>query len=136
VMKANMRVDKVFISAVNAGLILSFACATYVSVLSSPWFQENAPGLIKVLGAFVFPYGTIISGAYDGLISDYLLSWVCRPCNHYYFRNGSLHWKHFVYNIGGTPWKDKPTANAEALGSNISRKSCWNAIHFHRDHWL
>jgi formate/nitrite transporter FocA (FNT family) len=56
--KANMRVDKTFLSAINAGLILSFACATYTTVLSSPWFQENAQGLIKILGALVFPYGT------------------------------------------------------------------------------
>jgi formate/nitrite transporter FocA (FNT family) len=56
--KGNMRVDKVFISAVNAGLILSFACATYLTAITSPWFQDNAPGLIKVLGALLFPYGT------------------------------------------------------------------------------
>lgn len=57
VAKAHMRIDKVFISSVNAGFILSFACATHLSIQSSPWYQENAPGLIRAIGALVFPYG-------------------------------------------------------------------------------
>lgn len=57
VVKGNMRIDKVFVSSFNAGLILSFGCATYLTVLSSQWFQENATGLIRVLGALVFPVG-------------------------------------------------------------------------------
>jgi formate/nitrite transporter FocA (FNT family) len=57
VIKGNTRIDRVFLSAVNAGMILSFACASHLSIQSSPWFQENAPGLIKALGALVFPYG-------------------------------------------------------------------------------
>jgi formate/nitrite transporter FocA (FNT family) len=57
VSKANMRIDKVFMSSVNAGMILSFACATHLSIQSSPWFQENAAGLIRAIGALVFPYG-------------------------------------------------------------------------------
>lgn len=51
--KANMRVDKIFMSAVMGGMLLSFACAAYLNVNSSPWFQENAPGLIKTIGALV-----------------------------------------------------------------------------------
>jgi formate/nitrite transporter FocA (FNT family) len=57
--KGNMRLDKVFLSSVNAGMILSFACASHLSIQSSPWFQENAAGLIRALGALVFPYGTL-----------------------------------------------------------------------------
>jgi formate/nitrite transporter FocA (FNT family) len=55
--KGNMRVDKIFLSSVNAGMVLSFACATHLSIQSSEWFQENAAGLIRALGALVFPYG-------------------------------------------------------------------------------
>lgn len=58
VSKANMRVDKIFFSAVNAGMLLSFAGATHLSIQASPWYQENAPGLIRVIGATYFPYGT------------------------------------------------------------------------------
>jgi formate/nitrite transporter FocA (FNT family) len=57
VVKGNMRIDKVFFSSVNAGMILSFACASHLSIQSSPWFQENAAGLIRAIGALVFPYG-------------------------------------------------------------------------------
>lgn len=59
VVKGNMRLDKVFLSSVNAGMILSFACASHLSIQSSPWFQENAAGLIRAIGALVFPYGMI-----------------------------------------------------------------------------
>jgi formate/nitrite transporter FocA (FNT family) len=57
VTKANMRIDKIFFSSVMAGMLLSFACATLLSTNSSPWFLENAPGLIRTIAALVFPYG-------------------------------------------------------------------------------
>ena len=60
VKKAYMRVDKSFLSACSAGMILSFACATLISTNTSPWYQENAPGLIKTIAALVFPYGLVI----------------------------------------------------------------------------
>jgi formate/nitrite transporter FocA (FNT family) len=55
--KGNMRLDKVFFSAVSAGCLLAFACGTTLSTNATPWFQENAPGLIRTIGALVFPYG-------------------------------------------------------------------------------
>ncbi|KAF2723498.1 Formate/nitrite transporter [Polychaeton citri CBS 116435] len=58
-MKANARVDKMFISAVLAGCLLAFACAVVLVVNSSPWYQENAPGLIRMIGAIVFPFGLV-----------------------------------------------------------------------------
>jgi formate/nitrite transporter FocA (FNT family) len=39
--KANMRLDKVFFSSVNAGFVLAFACATALSTNSSPWYQVS-----------------------------------------------------------------------------------------------
>jgi hypothetical protein len=57
VFKGNMRLDRVFFSSISAGCLLSFACATLISTNSSPWYQENAPGLIRTLAALVFPYG-------------------------------------------------------------------------------
>lgn len=60
VKKAHMRIDKSFLSAVSAGMILAFACATYISTNTAPWYQENAPGLIKTIAALVFPYGLVI----------------------------------------------------------------------------
>ena len=57
VVKGNMRLDKVFFSSISAGCLLSFACATFLSTNSSPWYQENAPGLIRTISALVFPYG-------------------------------------------------------------------------------
>ncbi|PYH92158.1 hypothetical protein BO71DRAFT_432192 [Aspergillus ellipticus CBS 707.79] len=66
VMKGNMRLDKVFLSSVSAGCLLAFACGTSLSTNTSSWFQENAPGLIRTIGALVFPYGLcmiILTGA-------------------------------------------------------------------------
>lgn len=57
VAKANMRLDKMFISSVIAGMLLSFACAVLISTNTAPWFQENAPGLIRTIAALVFPFG-------------------------------------------------------------------------------
>ncbi|SMR64127.1 unnamed protein product [Zymoseptoria tritici ST99CH_3D1] len=55
--KANMRLDKMFMSAVIAGMLLSFACAALLSTNASPWFQENAPGLLRTIAALIFPFG-------------------------------------------------------------------------------
>ncbi|EXJ62459.1 hypothetical protein A1O7_02896 [Cladophialophora yegresii CBS 114405] len=66
VAKGNMRLDKVFFSSVSAGCLLSFACATALSTNAAPWYQENAPGLIRTLSALVFPYGLcmiVLTGA-------------------------------------------------------------------------
>lgn len=42
-----MSIDRVFLSSVNAGMILAFACASALSTNASEWFQENAAGLIR-----------------------------------------------------------------------------------------
>ncbi|KAH9208026.1 Formate/nitrite transporter-domain-containing protein [Leptodontidium sp. 2 PMI_412] len=60
VKKGNMRPDKVFLSAVSAGCLLSFGCAVSLSAYTAPWFQENAPGLIRMIGALVFPLGLVM----------------------------------------------------------------------------
>ncbi|RMY66046.1 hypothetical protein D0863_08708 [Hortaea werneckii] len=59
VMKANMRLDKIFMSAVMAGCLLSFACAAVLITETAPWYQENAPGLIRMIGALIFPFGLV-----------------------------------------------------------------------------
>ncbi|KAI9044859.1 formate/nitrite transporter family protein [Aspergillus affinis] len=58
--KGNMRLDKVFFSAFSAGCLLAFACGTVLSTNTASWYQENAPGLIRTIGALVFPYGLVI----------------------------------------------------------------------------
>ncbi|RLL95916.1 hypothetical protein CFD26_104470 [Aspergillus turcosus] len=64
--KGNMRLDKVFFSSFSAGCLLAFACGTLLSTSTTPWFQENAPGLIRTISALVFPYGLcliVLTGA-------------------------------------------------------------------------
>jgi len=58
--KGNMRLDKMFISAVMAGMLLAFACAATLSTNTSPWYQEFAPGLIRMIGAIIFPFGLVL----------------------------------------------------------------------------
>lgn len=60
VKKGNTRPDKIFLSAVSAGCLLSFGCAVSLTALTAPWYQENAPGLIKLMGAAVFPLGLVM----------------------------------------------------------------------------
>lgn len=66
VKKANMRPDKIFMQGVLAGPLLSFGCALALSTQTAPWFQTNAPGLIRTIGAFFFPVGLtmiVLTGA-------------------------------------------------------------------------
>lgn len=66
VQKGNQRLDKVFFSAVSAGCLLAFACGTVLSTNASPWYADNAGGLIRTISALVFPYGLcmiILTGA-------------------------------------------------------------------------
>ena len=60
VMKARLPLHITILSAISAGCLLSFAAATLLSVNTSPWFQQNAPGMIRMVGAAVFPYGLVL----------------------------------------------------------------------------
>ena len=57
--KARMRIDKMFINSFMGGALISFGCALALSTNASPWFQTNAPGLIRTISAMVFPVGLI-----------------------------------------------------------------------------
>lgn len=43
-----------------SGPLLGFGCAVMLSTESSPWYQENAPGLIRSIGALLFPIGLVM----------------------------------------------------------------------------
>ncbi|KAK8216645.1 putative formate/nitrite transporter family protein [Phyllosticta capitalensis] len=58
--KGHMKPLRVFLSAVSAGCLLSFAAASSLVANTSPWLQENAPGVARILGALVFPYGLVL----------------------------------------------------------------------------
>ncbi|RDW63472.1 hypothetical protein BP6252_11017 [Coleophoma cylindrospora] len=58
--KATMRLDKLIINSIMGGLLLGFGCALNVSTASAPWFQTNAPGLIRTIAACFFPVGLIM----------------------------------------------------------------------------
>jgi formate/nitrite transporter FocA (FNT family) len=58
--KARMPIDKMFINGFMGGALISFGCALALSTNSSPWFQTNAPGLIRTISAMVFPVGLIM----------------------------------------------------------------------------
>jgi formate/nitrite transporter FocA (FNT family) len=50
--KARMRIDKMFINSFMGGALISFGCALALST-------NTAPGLIRTIGAMVFPVGLI-----------------------------------------------------------------------------
>ncbi|KAB8297636.1 hypothetical protein EYC80_001444 [Monilinia laxa] len=58
--KARMRIDKMFINSFMGGCLLCFGCALSLSTNAAPWFQTNAPGLIRTISAMVFPIGLIM----------------------------------------------------------------------------
>lgn len=60
VKKGNTQPHKVFLSAISAGCLLSFGCSVSLTALAAPWYQENAPGLIKLVGGAVFPLGLVM----------------------------------------------------------------------------
>ncbi|MCJ1310116.1 hypothetical protein MMC25_003777 [Agyrium rufum] len=64
--KSTMRLDKLFINSCMTGPLLGFGCAVLLSTEAAPWYQENAPGLIRSIGALFFPVGLVmivLSGA-------------------------------------------------------------------------
>ena len=64
--KATMRLDKLFVNSIMVGPLLGFGCAVALSTEAAPWFQTNAPGLIRTIGATFFPIGLVmivLSGA-------------------------------------------------------------------------
>jgi len=74
--KANMRADKVFVSSFVAGCFLALACACSLTISVSPWYQENAPGLMTLLAALIFPWGlvAILSTGTDLCTGSFLVS--------------------------------------------------------------
>lgn len=70
--KARMRIDKMFINSFMGGALISFGCALALSTNSSPWFQTNAPGLIRTISAMVFPVGLISKSS---SIESFSFSW-------------------------------------------------------------
>ncbi|KAK4167110.1 Formate/nitrite transporter-domain-containing protein [Cladorrhinum sp. PSN259] len=58
--KGRMRPDKIFFSAFSSGCIVSFASASALIATAAPWFQENAPGLIRMVSGLVFPSGIVM----------------------------------------------------------------------------
>ncbi|QIW97571.1 hypothetical protein AMS68_003089 [Peltaster fructicola] len=58
--KAFMRLDKLFVNSFMTGPLLGFGCAILVSTNAAPWFQDNAPGLIRMIGASMFPIGLVM----------------------------------------------------------------------------
>ena len=64
--KAHMRLDKLWFNSCMAGPLLGFGCALLLSTAAAPWYQENAPGLIRTISAVFFPVGLtmiVLSGA-------------------------------------------------------------------------
>ncbi|RFU30799.1 hypothetical protein B7463_g5518, partial [Scytalidium lignicola] len=64
--KCKMRLDKMFVNSFMGGMMISVGGALALSTNAAPWFQTNAPGLIRTIGAMVFPVGlimTVLSGA-------------------------------------------------------------------------
>ena len=57
--KAHMRLDKLWWNSFLTGPLLGFGCCVLVSTNAAPWYQENAPGLIRTIGALFFPIGKL-----------------------------------------------------------------------------
>ncbi|KAK0748357.1 Formate/nitrite transporter-domain-containing protein [Apiosordaria backusii] len=58
--RGRARPDKIFFSAFMAGCLVSFTAASAVIGTASPWFQENAPGLIRMISGLIFPSGIVM----------------------------------------------------------------------------
>lgn len=58
--KAKVRLDKLWWNSVLAGPLLGFGCAITLSTNAAPWYQDNAPGLIRTIAACFFPIGLVL----------------------------------------------------------------------------
>ncbi|TKA76258.1 hypothetical protein B0A49_04880 [Cryomyces minteri] len=58
--KSKMRFDKLCLNSFLAGPLLGFGCAITLSTNAAPWYQDNAPGLIRTIAASFFPIGLIL----------------------------------------------------------------------------
>lgn len=58
--KGRLRPDKIFLSAFSAGCMVSFCSGSALIATAAPWFQENAPGLIRMISGLVFPSGIVM----------------------------------------------------------------------------
>lgn len=73
--KAQMNYVKLFFNACVGGALLGFGSALALSTEAAPWFATNAPGLLRTIGAFVFPAGLtmIILTGTDLATSNFLV---------------------------------------------------------------
>ncbi|KAI0093122.1 Formate/nitrite transporter [Irpex rosettiformis] len=82
VFKHKTRPDKVFIKAFAAGVLLSFG-GLLSEIIQGGAMGLNAqnPGIVKVLGGFVFPVGLvmIVLGGYELLTSNMMVGVLTRP---------------------------------------------------------
>lgn len=58
--KGRARGDKVFLGAVSAGCMLGLAAGGSLLVTAVPWYAENAPGVVKLLMAIIFPIALVL----------------------------------------------------------------------------
>ncbi|KAI5198294.1 formate/nitrate family transporter [Aureobasidium subglaciale] len=58
--KAQMRLDKTIVSSFMAGALLSFGGACYSVINTSTWLNDNAPGVVRMFGALIFPFGLVV----------------------------------------------------------------------------
>ncbi|KAG1716399.1 hypothetical protein ID866_751 [Astraeus odoratus] len=76
VAKHNTRYDKTFFKAVLAGVMLSFGgLLDFIITGGSPTLSDANPGLVKILGGFVFPVGLvmIVLQGFDLLTSNLMI---------------------------------------------------------------
>ncbi|CAG8378861.1 unnamed protein product [Penicillium salamii] len=103
--KGNMRLDKTFMSAVSAGCLLAFACGTVLSTNATPWFQTNAPGLMRTISALVFPYGLcmiILTGA-DLCTGSFMFTTIAALHRRLSWSKMLIHWGlTFLGNLAGS----------------------------------
>ncbi|KID91421.1 Formate/nitrite transporter [Metarhizium guizhouense ARSEF 977] len=103
--KGTTRVDKIFLSGVSAGCLLAFACGTVLSTNTAPAWQESAPGLIRTLGAVVFPYGLcmiLLTGA-DLCTGSFMFTTVAVLQRRLSWSKMLLHWLvTFLGNLAGS----------------------------------
>ena len=132
--KGNMRPDKVFLSAVSAGCLLNFGSAVMLIAITSPWYEENAPGLLKIIGALVFPFGfaaVIVTGV-DLFTATTMVS-----------KSGiyiTVMLQQLTYiSVYRRACPSTPLANLEnvpPLASLLLRKSCGLPLHYDNYIWM
>ena len=116
-------------------LNLPLSCAVLLSTNAAPWYQENAPGLIRTIGALLFPIGLVmivLSGA-DLFTSNIMVKYL----SPFHIQHSLISISHSVVHDNRFPSsKNLHPRSGKVMDSIVLWKSRRHAVFHGVDYWM